>query len=47
MAAALARGRHELAAALFGDMPPDQLATYTQVRSVGQQRHRDALVAAE
>ena len=40
-AAALARGRHELAAALFGDMPPDQLATYTEVLDLVMTRFRE------
>jgi DNA-binding MarR family transcriptional regulator len=30
-AAALARGRHELAVALFSDLPPDRLATFAEV----------------
>jgi DNA-binding MarR family transcriptional regulator len=40
-AATLAHGRHELAAALFGDLPPDRLATYTEMLDLVLARFRE------
>jgi DNA-binding MarR family transcriptional regulator len=40
-AAALAQGRHELAMALFGDVPPDRLAAFAEVLDLVVARFRE------